>query len=204
MPYAADNRCDTGWVGVQDEAEHVEPATVEEWAAWLAQHHDRGVGVWLVAPRRAAERPVSYEDCVLEALRWGWVDSTAKPVDERRSRLWFSPRRRGSVWTRPNKERVARLEAEGRLEAPGRAAVEAARADGRWTLMDAVEDRVVPDDLAAAFADHPGSREHWDGFSPSAQKQLLAWIVLAKRPETRAQRVLATAEAAARGEKAYG
>ena len=191
-------------MGVQDEAEQLEPRTLREWSAWLAEHHDRGSGVWVVSPRRAAARPVSYEDCVMEALRWGWVDSTLKPVDAERSKLWFAPRRPQSVWTRPNKERVARLEAEGRLEAPGRAAVEAAKATGRWTLMDAVEDRVVPDDLAAAFAAHPGSREHWDGFSPSAQKQLLAWIVLAKRPETRAGRVLATAEAAARGEKAYG
>lgn len=191
-------------MGVQDDAELVEPGTVEEWAAWLAEHHDRGVGVWVVSPRRAADRPVSYEECIVEALRWGWVDSTAKPVDERRSKLWFAPRRPRSVWTRPNKERVARLEAEGRLEAPGRAAVEAARANGCWTLMDAVEDRIVPDDLAAALDAHPGSRGHWDGFSPSAQKQMLAWIVQARRPETRATRVRTVAEAAARGERAVG
>ena len=90
------------------------------------------------------------------------------------------------------------------MEAPGRAAVEAAKANGNWTLMDAVDDRVVPDDLAAAFDAHPGSREHWDAFSPSAQKQMLAWVVMAKRPATRAQRVTAIAEAAARGEKAVG
>ncbi len=191
-------------MGVQDEAEHVEPQTVEEWSAWLAEHHDRGVGVWLVAPRRAADRAVSYEDSIVEALRWGWVDSTAKGVDDDRSKLWFAPRRPGSVWTRPNKDRISRLEAQGRLEAPGRAAVDAARANGNWTLMDAVDERVVPDDLAAAFASHPGSRDHWDAFSPSAQKQLLAWIVTAKRAETRARRVAATAGAAARGEKAYG
>jgi uncharacterized protein YdeI (YjbR/CyaY-like superfamily) len=191
-------------MGVQDEAEDVEPQTVEEWSAWLAAHHDRGSGVWLVSRRRAADRAVSYEDCVVEALRWGWVDSTQKPVDEERTRMWFAPRRPVSVWTRPNKDRIARLEAEGRLESPGRAAVDAARANGNWTLMDAVDDRVVPDDLAAAFAARPGSRDHWDGFSPSAQKQMLAWIVTAKRDETRTLRVDATAEAAARGEKAYG
>jgi uncharacterized protein YdeI (YjbR/CyaY-like superfamily) len=191
-------------MGVQDDAELLEPRSVAEWSAWLARHHDRGSGVWVVSRRRAADRAVSYEDCVVEALRWGWVDSTQKPVDADRSKLWFAPRRPTSIWTRANKERIARLEAEGRLEAPGRAAVEAAQADGRWTQMDAVEDRDVPDDLAAAFVAHPGSREQWDRFSPSAQKQLLGWIVLAKRSETRALRVLATAEAAARGEKAYG
>lgn len=191
-------------MGVQDDAEQLEPATVGEWAAWLAEHHDRGVGVWLVSRRRAADRAFSYEDSVIEALRWGWVDSTQKPVDEDRSRMWFAPRRPGSIWTRPNKARVARLAAEGRLEAPGRAAVDAAKAGGSWTLMDAVDDRVVPDDLAAALEARPGSRAQWDGFSASAQKQMLAWVVMAKRPATRAQRVAAIAEAAARGEKAVG
>jgi uncharacterized protein YdeI (YjbR/CyaY-like superfamily) len=155
--------------------------------------------VWLVSPRRASDRPVGYEDAVLEALRFGWVDSTQKPVDEQRSMLWFSPRRTESVWTRINKGRVARLEAEGRMEPAGRAQVEAARANGRWTIMDDVEDLVVPDDLAEALAARPGAREHFDGFSPSVRKQVLAWIVLAKRPETRATRIATTASMAADG-----
>jgi uncharacterized protein YdeI (YjbR/CyaY-like superfamily) len=184
-----------------DDADRVEPATVSEWAEWLAAHHADTAGVWLVSPRRAAHRPVSYEAAVVEALRWGWVDSTLRPLDEDRSMQWFSPRRPGSIWTRINKGRIARLVEEGRLEPPGLAAVEAARATGMWTLMDDVEDLVVPDDLASALASRPGAREHWDSFSPSSRKQMLAWIVLAKRPETRAARVETTAEKAARGEK---
>ncbi len=176
-------------MGVQDDAERVEPASPAEWAAWLADHHADSAGVWLVSARRRADAAVDYETAVVEALRWGWVDSTQRPVDEQRSMMWWSPRRKGSVWTRRNKERVARLEAEGRMEPAGAAQVEAARATGMWTLMDDVEDLVVPDDLAAAFAEHPGSREAWDGFTPSARKEMLAWIVLAKRPETRAARV---------------
>ena len=182
-----------------DEAERLEPASVEQWSAWLAEHHATARAVWLVSPRRAAERPVSYEDAVLEALRFGWVDSTQKPVDEQRSMLWFSPRRKESVWTRINKGRVARLEAEGRMEPAGRAQVEAARANGMWTIMDEVEDLVVPEDLAAAFEQHPGSRAHFEAFSPSVRKQVLAWIVLAKKPETRAARVTTTAAMAADG-----
>jgi uncharacterized protein YdeI (YjbR/CyaY-like superfamily) len=182
-----------------DEAERLEPATVDEWSAWLAEHHASTPGVWLVSARRAADRSFAYEEAVVEALRWGWVDSTQRGVDERRSMLWFSPRRPGSVWTRNNKQRVARLEAEGRMEPAGRAQVEAARASGTWTLMDDVEDLVVPDDLAEALAASPGAREHFDGFSPSVRKQVLAWIVLAKRPETRATRIATTASMAADG-----
>ena len=189
-------------MGVQDDAERVEPATVEEWSAWLAEHHADTPGVWLVSCRRQADRAFDYEAAIVQALRWGWVDSTQRTLDEQRSMMWFAPRRRGSVWTRRNKERVTRLEAEGRLEPAGAAAVAAARDSGMWTLMDAVEDRVVPDDLARAFDQAPGSRDHWDRFRPSVQKQILAWIALAKRPETRAARVAETVRRAARGEPA--
>ena len=80
-------------MGAMDDAERLEPATVEEWSAWLRDHHPQPQGVWLVSPRKAAERAFSYEEAVLEALRYGWVDSTVKPVDELRSMQWFAPRR---------------------------------------------------------------------------------------------------------------
>lgn len=188
-------------MGAMDDAERLEPGTLEEWSAWLREHHEQPTGVWLVAPRKAAERSFSYEEAVMEALRYGWVDSTQKPVDEVRSMMWFAPRRPGSVWTRINKGRVARLEEAGLMKAAGAAAVAVAKETGAWTIMDPVEDLVVPDDLAAALEQHEGALEHWETFSPSARKQMLAWIVLAKRPETRATRVLTTAEKAARGEK---
>jgi uncharacterized protein YdeI (YjbR/CyaY-like superfamily) len=191
-------------MGAMDDAERLEPATVEEWSAWLRDHHTQPSGVWLVSPRRAVDRPFSYEESVLEALRYGWVDSTVRPVDEARSMMWFAPRRKGSIWTRINKGRIARLEAAGLMEPTGASAVAVAKETGMWTLMDEVEDLVVPDDLAAAFDRHPGSREHWDSWSPSAQKMILAWIVMAKRPETRAARVTTTAEKAVVGEKSQG
>ncbi len=183
-----------------DEAERFEPASLDDWSAWLAEHHADTPGVWLVSAKKSTGRQaLSYDDAVVEALRWGWVDSTARPVDEHRSMLWFAPRRRQSVWTRNNKQRVARLEAEGRLEPAGRAQVDAAKASGMWTLMDDVEDLVVPDDLAAAFEAHPGSRAAYDAFTPSVRKQVLAWIALARKPETRAARIARTAELAAEG-----
>ncbi len=188
-------------MGAMDDAERLELDSVAQWSAWLREHHTRPTGVWVVSPRRATDRPFSYEEAVLEALRYGWVDSTVKPVDEGRSMQWFAPRRAGSMWTRINKGRVARLEAAGLMEPAGAAAVTLAKETGMWTLMDPVEDGIVPDDLAEAFARHPGSREHWESWSASAHKLILTWIVLAKRPETRAARVETTAELAARGEK---
>jgi uncharacterized protein YdeI (YjbR/CyaY-like superfamily) len=189
-------------MGAMDDAERLDLGTVGEWSAWLREHHARPGGVWLVSPRAAAARPFSYEQAVLEALRYGWVDSTVRPLDDLHSMQWFAPRRRGSMWTRINKGRVARLEAAGLLEPAGAAAVAVAKETGMWTLMDDVEDCVVPVDLAAAFDRHPGAREHWESWSASARRLILSWIVLARRPETRAARIETTAERAARGEKA--
>lgn len=189
-------------MGVCEDAERVEPATVQEWSDWLARHQaDRG-GVWLVSARKASRRAVDYDTAVVEALRYGWVDSVQRPLDEDRSMQWFAPRRETSGWARSNKLRIERLEREGRLEPAGRAAVEAARANGSWSLYDEVDALTVPDDLATELAARPGARERWDAFPPSARRGILAWIVLAKRPATREKRVREAAEKAARGERA--
>lgn len=188
-----------------DDEPRLHAETIAEFADWLAANHDRARAVWLVTWGSATGRPApSYEDAVLEALRWGWIDSTQRRLDDERSMQRFSPRRPGSGWASTNKARIARLEAEGRLEAPGRAAVERARADGSWTILDAVEALEVPDDLAAAFDVHPGSRDHWESFPPSARRQLLWWVVQARRPDTRRRRITEVAEKAARGERAAG
>ncbi|MFC0705470.1 YdeI/OmpD-associated family protein [Cellulomonas uda] len=127
------------------QALHVHAETVPQWRAWLAEHHGSGAdGVWLVMWRPATGRPrVSYEEAIEEALCFGWVDSMSGPVDAERSRLWFPPRRVGSPWSRTDKERVARVEADGRMTDAGRAVVERARADGSWTYLDQVEARVA-------------------------------------------------------------
>lgn len=192
-------------MGVQDDAERFQPGSIGDWSSWLAEGYDEVPGVWLVTFKAATGREAfGYEAAVIEALRFGWVDSTQRTLDDERSMMWFSPRRKGSVWTRRNKERIAQLETEGRLEAAGRAAVDAAKDSGMWTLMDDVEDLVVPADLAAALAESPGAAEAFDSFPPSARKQILAWIVTAKRPDTRARRVTEAAVRAARGERAVG
>jgi len=84
----------------------------------------------------------------------------------------------------------------------GLAVIEAAKADGWWTLLDGVENLVVPDDLAAALDAHPPAREHWDAFPRSVRRALLEWIVQAKRAETRAKRIAETAEKAQVNERA--
>jgi uncharacterized protein YdeI (YjbR/CyaY-like superfamily) len=185
------------------DAEKLHVESLEEWRDWLAEHADRPDGLWLVFWKRATGRPApGYEEVVEEALCFGWIDSTAGTLDDERSMLWFAPRKRGSGWSRSNKVRLERLERDGRLQPRGRALVEAAKADGSWTLLDDVEDLVVPPDLAAAFEVHPGSREQWEAFPRSVKRAHLEWVVQARRDATRAKRVTEIAERAARGERA--
>jgi uncharacterized protein YdeI (YjbR/CyaY-like superfamily) len=97
---------------------------------------------------------------------------------------------------------VERLSAADLMLPAGLRAIETAKANGTWTMLDDVEDLVVPPDLAAAFDTHPGSREQWDGFPRSARRAILEWIVQARTAPTRARRIAETAEKAAAGERA--
>jgi len=175
----------------------LQPATLADWRAWLADNHARPEGVWLITYRPATGKtPFSYEQAVEEALCFGWIDGQARRLDDERTMLWFAPRRPGSGWARTNKARIERLIADGRMTPAGLSKIEAAQADGSWTLLDSVERLEVPDDLAAEFDKYPDARAHFDAFPPSARRMALTWIATAKRPETRAKRVAETARLA--------
>ena len=187
-------------MGVMDEAEEVHFTTADEWRAWLSEQGPRTVGVWLVQFKARTGKPaISYEDAVCEALCFGWIDSTYRRIDDERGAIWWSPRRKGSVWARSNKERVARLEAEGRMTAAGRTAVERARADGSWSLLEPVEALVVPDDLAAALKARAGAQEQWQSLPDTAKRAYLFSVYSAKRAATRQRRVETAADRIAKG-----
>ena len=184
-------------------ADAVHPLTPEAWRSRLEANHERTTGVWLVGFKLATGRPrMTYDVSVEEALCFGWVDSKPRKLDDERTMLYFAPRRPGSGWSRPNKERVTRLEAAGLMAPAGAAKVEAARRDGSWTMLDAIEDLVVPDDLAAAFERHPGAARRFDAFPRSAKRGILEWIAQAKTGATRAKRVEETARLANEGVRA--
>ena len=175
----------------------IHPATLADWRAWLELNHPRPDGIWLITYRRATGKATfTYEQAVEEALCYGWIDGHTKTLDEERGMQWYAPRRAGSVWARSNKERVARLIADGRMTPAGQAKIDAAQADGTWALWDGVDSLVVPDDLAAALAGYPDARANFDAFPRSARHAILGWIATAKRPETRAKRIAETARLA--------
>ena len=180
--------------------EEIVAADRAAWRAWLEANHRASPGVFLLLARRRADGgTVSYDEAVEEALCFGWIDGRQVPLDERLVRQHFAPRRAGGTWARSNRERVARLEAEGRMTDVGRRVVEAAKADGSWAALEDVEAGTIPDDLAAALAGDPGAAVGFAAFSPSARRAFLWWIKSARRPVTRAERVLDTAWCAAAG-----
>lgn len=178
----------------------LELRSAAEWGSWLEANHDTSAGVWLaVRKKRAGSAAPTYEQAVEEALCWGWIDSKTRSLDADRFQQWFSPRRHGGTWAPSNKQRVARLVAEGRMRPEGLAAVEAAKADGSWNQLDEIESLAIPNDLADALAADEEAAEGYERLPDSAKKQLLYWIDTARRRDTRASRVQASVEAARRG-----
>jgi uncharacterized protein YdeI (YjbR/CyaY-like superfamily) len=172
-----------------------------EWRDWLNANHDREDGVWLLVAKKGSAGGISYEEAVEEALCFGWIDSTARAHDHGSFKQRFSPRRRGSAWSRSNRERVARLIERGQMTPAGTAKVEGAKRDGSWGRLEAVEGEAVPDDLAAALEASPAAMAAFYAYNGSRRKQLLWWLVSAKRAETRRKRVeeiVRTAEREAR------
>ena len=177
--------------------------TRAEWRAWLEENHATSGGVWLVTFKKTSGQPhLSYEASVEESLCFGWVDSKPGKLDDQRSMLYFAPRKPGSGWSRPNKERVERLIAAGLMAPAGLKKIEAAKKDGSWAKLDAVENLEVPDDLARALKQFPQAQTHWNAFPRSVKRGILEWITQARKPETRAKRIEETARLAAENKRA--
>lgn len=181
----------------------IHPLTLAEWRAWLEQNHTRSEGVWLVTYKKATGKSrFDYDDAVKEALCFGWIDSRPNKLDEDRSMLWFAPRKAGAGWSALNKQRVEELVAAKRMTPAGMAKIEAAKQDGSWTALDAVEALEIPLDLQDALNANPQARQYFDAFPRSVKRAILEWIASAKKAETRAARVQETAQLAAENKRA--
>lgn len=175
-----------------DEAEQVAPGSLAAWRDWLRGHHADARGVWLEMTARVAEGDdaLSYENAVCEALCWGWIDGRVRgALDDRGPAIWMSPRRRGSAWAASNRARVARLVDEGRMRPAGQAVVDAAVADGSWSVLVGPEQGEEPDELRAGLEADPVARTFWDALPPSARLFALTQLATAKREPTRLSRI---------------
>jgi uncharacterized protein YdeI (YjbR/CyaY-like superfamily) len=181
----------------------IHPKTIAEWRDWLSRHHQDTDGVWLARWKKASGRiPLDYAQIVEEALCFGWIDGVTNTLDDGRQAQLLTPRRRGSGWAPSNKERIERLIADGRMTRAGMRVIEAAKADGSWSMQDAAEALIEPRELAAALDANPAARRHWNGFPKSPRRALIWWVMSAKRPETRQRRVTTIVDEASQGRRA--
>jgi uncharacterized protein YdeI (YjbR/CyaY-like superfamily) len=170
----------------------------QAWRNWLQQNHDRSSGVWLVYYKVNSGKPsIRYSEAVKEALCFGWIDSKAKSLDDARYMQIFTPRKPKSVWSKVNKQYVEELIEQGLMTAAGLKKIEAAKRDGSWTSLDAIEALTIPPDLEQALTANELANQHFAAFSRSTKKTILFWISSAKRSETRLKRIEQTVRAAA-------
>ncbi|HEV7350473.1 YdeI/OmpD-associated family protein [Telluribacter sp.] len=173
------------------------PTSRQDWRQWLEENHRVKQSVWLVYYKMKSGLPtISWSEAVDEALCFGWIDSKALPVDAEKYRQFFCKRKPNSVWSKINKEKVQRFIDNGLMTQAGLDSIATAKGNGSWAILDEVEELIIPKDLAEAFKSKPGSEEYFLGLSKSVRKNILQWIVLAKRPETRQKRISEVAELA--------
>ena len=172
-----------------------------QWRQWLVDNHVTETEVWLVY-RKGDKGGIAYGESVDEALCFGWIDGLIRRVDDTRYARRFTPRRSGSKWSASNKQRVDRLELEGRIANAGRAVIEAARSDGSWDqIPDAEREWEMPVELKRALNGSDGARDRFESLSPSHRRQFIMWVASAKRFETRERRAARSVEMLLAGER---
>jgi uncharacterized protein YdeI (YjbR/CyaY-like superfamily) len=169
--------------------------------AWLEAEHERSPGIYVVIAKKGAPEPTLKQAEMVEALLcFGWIDGRANRLDDHHFTTRVTPRRPKSVWSMKNVEWVGRLVEAGRMRPAGLAAVEAAKADGRWDRAYAGPASItVPDDLAAALAEQPGAAEFFEQLNGTNRYAVLWRVHTAASPQTRAKRIAALAQMLAEG-----
>lgn len=184
------------------EEEMYYPRNVSEWRAWLIEHHASRQSVWLLYYKKKSAQPsISWSEAVDEALCFGWIDSKAKPIDDEKYMQFFSKRKPKSVWSAINKKKVDQLIAQGRMTEAGYSSIAIAKENGSWTILDEAEALIVPPDLELEFNKVAEAKSFFLKLSRSDKKNILQWLVLTKRPETRMKRIHEIVELAAQNLK---
>jgi uncharacterized protein YdeI (YjbR/CyaY-like superfamily) len=159
--------------------------------AWLLDHHSTSPGVWLALAKKGGTlTTLTWQQAVDEALCVGWIDGQARKRDDEASLIRFTPRGPRSAWSERNVGHIARLEREGRMLPAGRAAVEAAKADGRWQVAYAPQSEAeMPAALVAAIAANPAAQAMFDVLTKANRYALIYRLGSVKRPETRERKI---------------
>lgn len=173
----------------------------EEFGAWLAANHDTATELWMgLSKKHVPDRGLTWEQAVIEALCWGWIDSVAQRIDEDTTRQRWTPRKSTSNWSAINIAAVERLTAEGRMQPPGLAAYALRREDrsGVYSYESAGQ-LELPPEYAARLAGDAAASAFWEIATASYRKLAVHWVVTAKQEATRAKRMAQLVEDSAAG-----
>ena len=173
--------------------------------AWLAKDHAISDGFWLELTKKAVDADaLTYAQALEVALVWGWIDGQKRSKDASRWLQRFTPRRRASPWSQINRDKALALIAAGKMKPSGLAEVLRAKADGRWEAAYAPQSKAtVPDDLREALEASLRAKEMFATLDSANRYAILYRVHTAKRPETRATRIVTLVAMLARGEKLH-
>jgi uncharacterized protein YdeI (YjbR/CyaY-like superfamily) len=179
------------------------PKSRSEWRNWLNDNHLSEKSVWLIMYKKQSGEPtITYNEAVEEALCFGWIDSKPNKRDEKSFYQYFTKRNPKSVWSKLNKERVSVLLGQGLMAQAGIEAMEIAKKNGSWSILDEIDNLHEPDDLRLILAANPNAKRNWENFPASAKKGILFWISSAKQPATRQNRIEQIVRLAAENKRA--
>ena len=186
----------------KEEIEMFCPTSRQDLRQWLEENHRLKSAVWLVLyKKKASGTTISWSELVDEALCFGWIDSVRRPIDAEKFMQFLSPRKPKGTWSKVNKEKIIQLISEGLMTEAGLEVIEKAKKNGSWTILDEVEEVIIPADLVAALKLKPDAEEYFVGFSKSVKKLLLSWLVFAKQASTREKRINEIVESASQNTK---
>jgi uncharacterized protein YdeI (YjbR/CyaY-like superfamily) len=173
--------------------------------AWLEANHDTAPGLYVKLAKKGSGVPsINWEQMVEVLLCFGWIDGRANRLDDRFYLQRITPRRPKSVWSAKNVATVERLIAEGRMRPAGLAAVEAAKADGRWERAYGGRQTItVPEDLAEALAAVPAAQKEFDALDGANRFAVLWRVHTANTAPTRAKRIATLVEMLADGRRLH-
>jgi uncharacterized protein YdeI (YjbR/CyaY-like superfamily) len=176
-----------------------------QFEAWLEENHTQPTGIWLLIAKKASGRPsITYAQALECALCYGWIDGQKAKHDEGSWLQHFSRRKKDSIWSQVNQTNVARLIAEGRMQAQGLAAIEEAKQSGQWAAAyQPTKSREIPADLEVALAQSPKARAFFDTLGSQNRYAFVFRVSTAKRPETRAKRIVEFVQMMENGEVFY-
>lgn len=186
----------------KEAAEIFYPTSKQAWRQWLEENHQSKKTIWLICYKKKANKDtIVWSDAVDEALCFGWIDSTVRPIDDEKFMRSFMKRKPKGTWSKINKEKIKVLIESGKMQAAGLECIEKAKQNGSWEILDEVEELIIPKDLEKAFKAKPGSKASFLSLSKSVRKAMLHRIALAKRPETKQKRIAEIVEAVSQKKK---